>query len=480
MRDDYLFGAIAVREGFITEAQLRDCLGRQDGRPLGETLRTRGWLTGDQVQAILDIQNVHVAEADASPEAGGLFGQIALSEGYINPAALHEAVREQLRLRDEGRPEPLGEILCRMKHLSPDQRQEILRKQDLHALGCPQCDTTYLVHGHAGGTRFVCRRCLCVLTVPDRARLSLESGAAGVREDASGIGSIGPYDLVGEVGRGSMAVVFKALHRPTGALVALKVLRRSASFHPGLLERFQREVHVGRRIFHPNIVRIRDAGEADGLPYLAMEYVEGTTLRRVLRERRLRLRAVLRAIEKAARAVHHAHQRGVVHRDLKPANIVLDAAGEPHLMDFGLARVDRGEPPLARDGVSLGTPFYMSPEQARGDLAGTDARSDVYSLGIILYECLAGRVPYSGPTAMAVFREALSIEPAPPSRVYPAVPPALDGPCLKAFARDREERHDSAEKLAGDLLRFLDPRPDFDPPLPPRSEAPPAGLESTG
>jgi serine/threonine-protein kinase len=165
------------------------------------------------------------------------------------------------------------------------------------------------------------------------------------------------------------------------------------------------------------------------------------------------------ALEKVARALHHAHQYGVVHRDLKPANIILDAAGEPHVTDFGLAKMDHMDKGATHSGAALGTPFYMSPEQVEGDIAGTDARSDIYSMGVMLFEALTGRVPFPGHSVLEVYRGILSGSVVSPSAINPKAPPALEAVCLKALKRNKRDRYTSARDFADDLKRYLDGQP---------------------
>jgi len=156
--------------------------------------------------------------------------------------------------------------------------------------------------------------------------------------------------------------------------------------------------------------------------------------------------------------VHHAHQQGIVHRDLKPANIILDAAGRPHVTDFGLAKMDHLEKAATQTGGTIGTPYYMSPEQVRGDVRGTDGRSDIYALGVILYEALTGRVPFPGTSVVQVYLGILNGSVTPPSKINPRTPPALESICLKALERDKDRRQADARQLAEELRRdYLEP-----------------------
>lgn len=404
MQDDLVFGAIAVREGFLTQAQLDEALARRDGRPLADALVERRLLTPEQVQAIRDILRIHAAEWSAPAESGGVL-----------------------------------------------QHERLL-------LPCTRCDTYHLILGLPDGTRFLCRKCRAVLTVrrPAPSRAEGPASAPPAAGPAPDLPRLGPYQILQEIGRGAMSTVFKAVHTPTGRTVALKVLRATDGSGAASLARFRQEARAARRLSHPSIVAVHEAGEENGTSYIAMDYVEGKTLDRALAEGRLGLRDFVAVLEKVARAVHHAHQYGIVHRDLKPANILLDASGAPHVTDFGLAKMDHVERSATRAGSSLGTPFYMSPEQVEGDIAGTDARSDVYALGVMLYQALTGRVPYPGQSVLEVYRGILSGRPVPPSEINPHAPPGLEAVCLKALRRDKARRHATAREFADDLRQWLE------------------------
>jgi hypothetical protein len=397
--DDFLFGDIAVQEGFLTREQVEACARQREGRPLGEALVAKGLLTSEQVSAILAIQRIHVAEASAPSESDGLL------------------------------------------------------RQDRHMIPCPGCDTYYLVTGHPEGSKFACRKCHRVLVV----RRARDGSIAPQPPPTPRV--LGGYDLLAEIDRGSAAVVHKAVHRATGRVVALKVLKDRHASDASRLRRFQLEAETARRLSHPNIVVIRDAGEAGGEWYIAYDYVEGETLDRAMARGDLTLSRFVEILEKVARAVHYAHESGVVHRDLKPANIILDPQGRPHVTDFGLAKVAHGESggnSSTKAGASLGTPHYMSPEQVRGDVAGTDSRSDIYSLGVILYQGLAGRLPFPGTHVTDVYFRILSGQPPAPSTINPKAPRALEAACLKALDLDKARRQASAKEFADDLRRHLD------------------------
>jgi len=260
----------------------------------------------------------------------------------------------------------------------------------------------------------------------------------------------GRYEILEELGQGGMAVVYRARDRTLGRDVALKILRHEYAAQPSAVSRIVREARAIAALDHPNIVRIYDAVEGER-PYLVMELVRGRTLDAALPELPLRERASV--VERAARAVHAAHGRGVLHRDLKPSNVMLDADGRVVVMDFGLARIEK-DARLTRPGAVVGTPLYMAPEQARGDHGAIDSRTDVYALGVMLYQAVAGRAPWSG-SVSDVYRQIATAEPPPLRSANPDAPAELETICARAMAKGRGDRYATAEALAGDLRRFL-------------------------
>jgi WD40 repeat protein/serine/threonine protein kinase len=291
----------------------------------------------------------------------------------------------------------------------------------------------------------------------------------------------GDYELLEEIARGGMGVVFKARQITLNRLVAVKLISAGALATPELVQRFKAKAEAAASLSHPNIVPIYEIGEHQSQHYFSMELIEGPNLRealarsqggsnQVFSEQRLGrpkelipvhwpLNTSVKLVSTVARAVHYAHQRSVLHRDIKPGNILLDSGREPHLTDFGLAKLVQKDSTLTHTNAVMGTPAYMSPEQARGETKDVTTAADVYGLGAVLYEALTGAPPFGGGTSMETIRQVLDQEPRRPSLWNAAVDRDLETICLKCLEKEPGRRYGSAEALADDLDRWLRSEP---------------------
>ncbi len=276
------------------------------------------------------------------------------------------------------------------------------------------------------------------------------------------LGELGDYELLEEVGRGGQGVVFRARQKSLNRVVALKVIGLGQWATKAHLKRFRLEAEAAASLDHPCIVPIYEVGERDGQCYFSMKFVEGGQLDEVVKQTPMPIRQAADLIAKVARTVHYAHQHGILHRDIKPGNILLDANGEPHLTDFGLARLVEFESTVTRTLEVLGTPSYMAPEQAAGNnpaTAGLTGATDVYGLGAVLYQLLTGYPPFARGTTYETIKLLLETEPRPPRLWNPKVDRDLSTICLKCLEKDPQRRYPSALALAEDLERWLKHEP---------------------
>src|SRR5437762_1285325 len=269
------------------------------------------------------------------------------------------------------------------------------------------------------------------------------------------LGELGDYELLDEVGRGGQGVVFRARQKSLNRIVALKVISLGQWASKAHLKRFRLEAEAAARLEHPGIVPIHEVGERDGSCYFSMKFVEGGQLDEVVRRAPMSIRQATELIAKVARTVHYAHEHGILHRDIKPGNILLDVKGEPHLTDFGLARLVETESTVTRTMEVLGTPSYMAPEQAVGNNARVTSATDVYGLGAVLYQLLTGHPPFAGGTTFETIKLLLDTEPRQPRLWNRKIGRDLSAICLKCLEKDPKRRYSSALALAEDLEHWL-------------------------
>ncbi len=527
-KGDLLIGKIALREGLITREQLYDCILAQERNPsksLGSIMVSRGYLRNEDLDRLLDLQKrafESIVEGHSSNRASALLGKLLVERELATEYQVNECLRLQARMAEVGiRPVPqLGEILTRRGYLNKEAVETALQLQNLQLYTCPDCGAAIKIDKrHEGSEEYACAS--CGASVP----AFLAKMAAAVKEaldDASREHDVelppevraaaaepsknfGKYVLVKEIGRGGAGIVYKAWQRDLNKEVALKILPHESDTAAGVktpfgdvedVKRFHNETRAHADLSHPNIVPILDFGVVDNHFYYTMKYIEGVTLDGVVREglaerafqttfigegdpaadtrrdtarivkgKGMPLRRALNIIRDVALAVDYAHRRGVYHRDIKPANIIIDRAGKPWLMDFGLAKVARIGDSAYVKGVIMGTPYYMPPEQALGDMERVDNLSDVYSLGAVLYEMVSGYSPYTGKTPDEVLAR-LPKEPPEPVRTHePGLPDDVVRIIEKAMARDKTRRYPSAKAFADDIDNFLAGRPLNEEPL---------------
>ena len=307
---------------------------------------------------------------------------------------------------------------------------------------CPKCGEMLVNDSEEG----VCITCL---------------GRFGLAPDAgdSSILRLGDYELLEEVARGGMGVVYRARQLSLNRIVAVKVVLHGPFSSPEFVRRFRNEAEATAKLRHPHIVSVFEVGEYNGHHFLSMEFVEGRNLAELIREQPLSALRAAGYVKTIAEAVNYAHQRGVLHRDLKPSNVLVDIDDQPRVTDFGLAKILERDAGLTLTGEVLGSPNHMAPEQAAGDFSKSTARSDIYSIGSILYQLITSRAPFQGGTLGEILAQVQTAEPVPPRRLNPSIPVDLQSICLKCLQKEPARRYATALELAKDLGRFIELKP---------------------
>ncbi|MFH1422413.1 MAG: protein kinase [Planctomycetota bacterium] len=465
-KGELLLGRIALECKYISREQLKEALRIQESenpvRPIGRILLSLGYLDEKKLDSVLEIQSKRLEARlarpfEEAPQEDVLFGHLAIKNGMTTLEQVENALREQAKDAVAENDYLLGQVMVMQKIITVDQVRFLLAKQDKKIFICSACQTKITVTGHRPGEKILCESCGRTLKEPEFLS-STDSQIFMKLSPENRITTLGEYEIIDEISRGGMSVVYKAHKKGSKNIVALKMLMDEKFSTEEDKERFRYEAKILSRLSHPNITAIHDISSADGKYFFAMEFVEGKTLEELLQNKSFSTEESLKIIATVCRALHYAHKHNVFHRDIKPGNILIDKkSGRVVLTDFGLSIIREQRIRLTKTGFAVGTPEYMAPEQcmAQASTRAFDARTDVYSVGIVLYEMLTGRTPFSSDSPIDLITQKLNDPIPPPRRINSNTPIEVEEICLKSLRFKKEERYQSTLEMAKSIEKYI-------------------------
>lgn len=455
-RQELLLGKLAVAAKMITKEQLKHCidLQKQKESPLARIFLQQKLVNHHNLSVLLEKYFREIEETGMKePGEDLVLCRLLLKNNHVSPAIVEE-VFVQKRMTPKS---SMGELLVKKHCVAAEKILDAYLTLEKETIGCPGCEKQFRLVRLSPGKKLRCKHCKTMFHVPT---VEHEAGHHSSKRislaETTRPESYGDYEVLEEIAEGGMGVIYRAQKKATGQVVALKVLREAHRSSHEAKERFKREAWLLKQKLskHKNIVAVYDVGIADDVPYFAMEFITGKPLSEVIEGEVLSIDKTVTILIKLCDGMHYAHSEGIVHRDLKPSNILLNSQEEPQITDFGLAKCVDSMTLVTRTGAMLGTPYYMSPEQAKGQLGLVGPRSDIYSLGVIFYEMLTGRKPFIGETAVEIYQNILTTPPVPPSKVNHKIPKQLDKICMRCLEKNPFHRYKTAEEFAGDLRLF--------------------------
>ena len=452
-RQEYLVLRLAIKKGWLDPAHLGPLL-QVSGeiKPVVSQLVATGLLSQDQVRqsARLVKPLLDKPESGTSRRAKDELLRLRLIEGQLCPMGAISAATAAQQSKAH-KDHSLGEMLRIQGTLdAPRLEPLVAQAEDAYYKSLLRREVSGTGSGSKSGSRSGGE--------PGTNNPDEPSRDAAATTATSSVPVLSDFEIQEQIGQGGMGTIYRARQRSLDRIVALKVLdpKRSNATKIG---RFQREARAMSELRHPNIVSILQVGEEQGTHYFAMELVTGPTLQEVLDEGRLTIAERMDLVLQVAHGLAYAHAKGVVHRDVKPANVILDDEGTPKVADFGLARHVEEDVQLTRDGAILGTPYYMSPEQIRGQRGEIGPHTDQFALGIVLYEAVTGELPFHGTSTVDIYQRIMNEDPIPIERQLAHPPPGLALVCMKALAKDPAQRYPSIDAFAKDLRAVIAARP---------------------